>query len=186
MRKVMTDKTTGRRIIEETGFFISRDTVRFIRTIEGQAYPEEMQLMQESETVGDLSYTYGYGILQLTVVRGEDWYIIYGENRKHIELSDIASSPDRDVKTSRREMHDYLTGVMNVKAHAKKKPIILSAKEDTSYKMIQRMVRDKEYEIIDDIAGTWDYGSAIIMHDLVLRPIMQEDRTKKDNSTGSK
>lgn len=32
------------------------------------------------------------------------------------------------------------------------------------------MVRDGEYEVIEDISTTWDSGSAIKMHDLVLKP----------------
>ena len=42
--------------------------------------------------------------------------------------------------------------------------------------MIQRMVRNGEYEIIDDIPDIWEDNDEIVMHNLVLRPIIQRDR----------
>lgn len=160
-----------RELIEEVGQEISKETIRFIKSIERLAYPEEMQLMQEDENVYDISDTYDTPVSRITIARNKDWYIIYGEDYKHIELIDVASSPSRDKEKSRKEIHDYLVNVINKKAYDSGKSVILSAKEDTSYKMIQRMVNNHEYEIIEDIMDTWDYDSAIIMHNLVLRPI---------------
>ena len=176
MKKHMESKVdmsveSPRKIIEENAHNISKETISFIRYVENQAYPEEMKMMQEDEDVEDISETYDVPIQQMIVVRGMDWYIIYSENHRYIEIVDIASLPTRDKDKSRREIHDYLIGVINKKAHDSNKAVILSAKEDTSYKMIQRMVRNHEYEIITDIADTWDYDSAIIMHDLVLNPL---------------
>ena len=78
-------------------------------------------------------------------------------------------------RVATQEIHNYITGVINRKAHSQNKPVKLSAKEDTSYRMIQRMVRNGEYEIIEDTPDTWVDNDEIIMHDLILRPIIQRD-----------
>ena len=49
-----------RRLIEESGFDITEETIEFIRNIENQAYPEEMKVMQDAEDIEDLSDVYGY------------------------------------------------------------------------------------------------------------------------------
>lgn len=164
-----------RRLIEEEGYNISSNTLDFIISVENQAYPEEMKLMQDINSVDELEDIYGYYLDELTIVRNNDWYIIYGEDEEGIEIVDIASLPTRD-RAATQEIHNYITRVINRKAYSENKPVKLSAKEDTSYRMIQRMVRNGEYEIIEDIPDTWANNNQIIMHDLVLRPIMQRDR----------
>ena len=166
-------------LIEETGIKITGETIRFIRNIERLAYPEEMQEMQEDEDIYDIADTYDTPVARITIARNKDWYIIYGEDDEHFELIDIASSPTRDKEASRKEIHDYLVDVINKKAYESGKSVILSAKENTSYKMIQKMARNHEYEIIEDIMDTWDYDSAIIMHNLVLKPIITKSSENK-------
>ncbi len=114
-----------------------------------------MKLMQEDKTIKDIADTYDVDVSQITIARNKDWYIIYAEN------------------------DDYIVGVLNVKAHNSHKSVILCAKEDTSYKMIQRMVRNGEYEVIKDISTTWDSGSVIKMHDLVLKPKIKAGSSRK-------
>ena len=77
-------------------------------------------------------------------------------------------------------MHNYLVGVINRKAKDGNKPVILNAKEDTSYKMIQRMVNNGEYEIIEDTVNSWETDNSIIMHNLVLTPIMERDKDRDE------
>lgn len=163
-----------RRLIEESGYNISQETLDFVINVENQAYQEEMKLMQDVEDVEELEDLYNYYVEELTIARNNDWYIIYGEDDDSIEIVDIASSPTRD-RIASQEIHNYITGVINRKAHSQNKPVKLSAKEDTSYRMIQRMVRIGEYEIIEDNPDTWINNDEIIMHDLVLRPIIQRD-----------
>lgn len=165
-----------RRLIEESGFDITEETIEFIKNIENQVYPEEMKIMQDVEDIEDLSEVYGYYESEITIARNRDWYIVYGENEDSVEILDIASSPTRDREASRREMHNYLVGVINRKANAGNKPVTLNAKEDTSYRMIQRMVNNGEYEIIEDTVNSWITDDSIIMHNLVLTPIMERDR----------
>lgn len=164
-----------RRLIEEGGYNISQETLDFVINVENEAYPEEMKLMQDICSIEELEETYGYYVEELTIARNNDWYIIYGEDEDGIEIVDIASLPTRD-RVSTQEIHNYITRVINTKAHSQNKPVKLSAKEDTSYRMIQRMVRNGEYEIIEDNPDTWVNNDEIIMHDLILRPIMQRDR----------
>lgn len=168
-----------RLLVEEKGKKITKETIAFIKFVEDQAYPDEMKLMQEDKTIKDIADTYDVGVSQITIARNKDWYIIYAENDDYIEICDIASLPNRDVDASRQEIHDYIVGVLNVKAHNSHKSVILCAKEDTSYKMIQRMVRNGEYEIIEDISTTWDSTSAIKMHDLVLKPKIKGGSSSK-------
>ena len=165
---------SSRKLIEEHGYDVSEDTLDFIKCVEDKAYPEEMKLMQGAEDMGDIAYIYGAYVRQITIARNKDWYIIYCEKDGNIEISDVASLPTRDVEASRREIHDYIVGVINAKAKQRNIPVILCAKEDTSYKMILRMVRNNEFEIIRDIIDTWDYDSAIRMHDLILRPLTDQ------------
>jgi hypothetical protein len=169
---------TVRTVVEEFVEKLSVETLEFIKYVEDLAYPEEMKLMQSVQIPYSLSYIYGYSPKDLKVVRGVDWYIIYGENDKMIEISDIASLPTRDVKASRFEMYNFLTTVINKKAHDTNKVITLNAKEDTSYKMIQRMVNSGEYEILEDVPNKWFLNNEIIMHNLVLKPhVHQKNRS---------
>lgn len=163
-----------RRLIEETGYNITQETLDFVIDVENQAYPEEMKLMQDVEDIEELEDIYTYYLDELTIARNNDWYIIYGEDEEAIEIVDIASLPTRE-RVATQEIHNYITGVINRKAHSQNKPVKLSAKEDTSYRMIQRMVRNGEYEIIEDTPDTWVDNDEIIMHDLILRPIIQRD-----------
>lgn len=167
-----------RRLIEESGFDITEETIEFIRNIENQAYLEEMKVMQDAEDIEDLSDVYGYFESEITVVRNRDWYIVYGEDEYSVEILDIASSPTRDREASGREMHNYLVGVINRKAKDGNKPVTLNAKEDTSYRMIQRMVNNGEYEILEDEINTWENNDEILMHNLVLKPVIQRDRNE--------
>ena len=164
-----------RRLIEEEGESISQETLNFIVMVEDIAYPEEMKLIQDIEDVEDLADTYDTEVYSLTVARNNDWYIVCTEDDESIEIADIAALPERDREASRQEMYDYMTKVLNVKAARFGKNISLNAKEDTSYRMIQRMVRSGDYEIIEDTPNYFDYGETIQMHYLVLRPIVQRD-----------
>lgn len=164
-----------RRLIEESGYEITGDSLQFIKGVENGAYPEEMKMMQDIEDVEELEDLYNYYLSELTIARNNDWYIIYGEDEDSIEIVDIASLPTRDRAAS-QEIHNYITRVINQKAHNGNKPVTLNAKEDTSYRMIQRMVLNGEYEILEDEANTWEDNDEIVMHNLVLRPIMQRDR----------
>lgn len=165
-----------RRLIEESGYDISDDTLEFVRSVENQAYPEEMKMLQDIEDIEELEDAYNYYLSELTIARNKDWYIIYGEDEDSVEIVDIASLPNRDREASRREMHNYIVGVINRKALNGKKTVTLNAKEDTSYRMVQRMVDNGEYEIIEDTPNTWEDDDSIMMHNLVLRPVMQRDR----------
>lgn len=165
-----------RRLIEESGYNISEDTLQFVKNVENQAYPEEMKMMQDIEDIEELEDVYDYTIPELTIARNRDWYIIYGEDADSIEIVDIASLPNRDRNASRQEMNNYLTRVINQKAHDTGKQVTLDAKEDTSYRMILRMVDHGDYEIVQDMPHNWDDESDIKMHYLILEPIMQRDR----------
>lgn len=170
-----------RRLIEESGLDITKATIEFIKNIENQAYPEEMKIMQNAEDIHDLSEIYGYFESEITIARNRDWYIVYGEDEDSVEILDIASLPTRDREASRREMHNYFVGVINRKAKNGNKHVTLNAKEDTSYRMIQRMVNNGEYEIVKDTVNTWETDDSIIMHNLVLTPIIEKDKYKDKN-----
>jgi hypothetical protein len=168
-----------RRLIEESGLDITNETIEFIKNIENKVYPEEMKIMQDAEDIEDLSDIYEYFESEITIVRNKDWYIVYGEDEDSVEILDIASSPTRDIEASRKEMHNYLIGVINKKAKDDNKPVILNAKEDTSYRMIQRMVNNGEYEIVEDTVNSWETDDSIIMHNLVLNPIIERDKERE-------
>lgn len=169
-----------RRLIEESGLDITDETIEFIKNIENQAYPEEMKVMQDAEDIEDLSDIYGYFESEITIARNRDWYIVYGEDEDSVEILDIASLPTRDREASRREMHNYLVGVINRKAKNGNKPVTLNAKEDTSYRMIQRMVNNGEYEIVEDTVNSWETDDSIVMHNLVLTPIIKRDKDRDE------
>ena len=167
-------------MIEETSFDITAETIEFIRNIENQAYPEEMKVMQDAEDIEDLSDVYGYFESEITIARNRDWYIVYGEDEDSVEILDIASSTTRDIEASRREIHDYFAKVINRKAIEDNKPVTLNAKEDTSYRMIQRMVNNGEYEIVEDTVNTWETDDSIIMHNLILTPITERENDRNE------
>ena len=176
LRVPQSELQPARKLIEETGYDISEETLEFVKSIENQAYPEEMKVMQDADDVEELEDIYNYYLSELTIARNRDWYIIYGEDEDSVEIVDIASLPNRDKEASRREMHNYIVGVINRKALNGEKTVTLNAKEDTSYRMIQRMVANGEYEIIEDTPNTWEDDDSILMHNLVLRPVIQRDR----------
>lgn len=175
LRVPQSELQSMRRLIEESGDEITEDTLLFVKGIENEAYPEEMKMMQDIDDVEELEDLYNYYLSELTIARNNDWYIIYGEDEDSIEIVDIASLPTRDRAAS-QEIHNYITGVINRKAHNANKPVTLDAKEDTSYRMIQRMVSNGEYEILEDETSTWQDNDEIVMHNLVLKPIIQRDR----------
>lgn len=161
-----------RRLIEESGENISEDTLSFIKNVENEAFPNEMKLMQNINSIEELENIYDYYLSELTITRNNDWYIIYGEDEDSVEIVDIASLSTRDSRAS-QEMHNYITSVINQKAHNGNKPVTLDAKEDTSYRMIQRMVNNGEYEILEDTTNTWEDNDEIVMHSLILKPIIE-------------
>jgi len=167
-----------RKLIEESGSGITAETIEFIKYVEDQAYPEEMKLMQEDEDVEDILDTFDISLQGTTIARNLDWYIIFEEKRDYIEIVDLASLPTRDREASQREIHDYITKRINELAEKHGKYIVTSAREDTSYKMIQRMVSNGEYEIVEDEVEMWDDDSDIKMHNLVLKPINQKNRNR--------
>ena len=171
-------KSAMRKLVSEDGRNISSDTIRFIKSIEDTAYPEDMKTMQEVEDLNDLSNVYSTQVDKITVARNNDWYIIYAEEEDGIEIVDIASLPNKDKEASRREVHEYLTKIINVKASNAGKSIRLNAKQDTSYRMIQRMVSNGDYEVIEDTPNFFDDDETIQMHYLVLQPIIQRDRDR--------
>lgn len=178
LRVAPSDMQPVRRLIEESSDSISASTLEFIKAVENEAYPEEMKMMQDVEDIEELEDIYNYYLSEITIARNNDWYIIYGEDEDSVEILDIASLPTRDRNASRQEMHNYIIRVINQKAHNGNKPVTLNAKEDTSYRMIQRMVANGEYEILEDIPNAWETDESIQMHNLVLRPIIQRDRDK--------
>ena len=165
-------------MIEEKGEEINEATLVFIKNIENQAYPEEMKMMQDIEDIEELEEIYDYTLNELTVARNRDWYIIYGNYEDGVEIVDIASLPDREEQAS-DEIHNYIINVINQKAYKDNKPVLLNAKEDTSYRMIQRMVENGEYEIINDTPNTWEDDESIVMHDLVLKPIITRELNRE-------
>ena len=46
--------------------------------------------------------------------------------------------------------------------------------------MIQRMVSNGEYEILEDEINTWEDNDEIVMHNLVLKPIIQRNLDDRD------
>ena len=173
---IVTNLKPMRKLIEETGSNITTKTLEYIKMVEDKAYPEEMKMMQEAEEVGDLSEIYDISIPRTTIARNLDWYIIYEETRDYFEIVDLASLPTRDKAASSKEIHDYLVNVINKKAEKSGKQVVISAREDTSYKTIQRMVKNGEYEILEDEEEMWDDDSDIKMHNLVLRPINVKEK----------
>ena len=163
-----------RKLQEESGNNINEETLQFVKMVEDKAYPETMNLVQDVKDIKNLEEIYGYNLENLVIARNRDWYIVYGENKQSIEIVDIASLPTRD-RVATQEIHNYITKVINTKAHNAQKKVILNAKEDTSYKMIQRMVKNGEYKIEEDIPNIWEDDSEIKMHFLTLTPIIQRE-----------
>ena len=168
-----------RELIEEMGSHITYETIEFVKQIENEAYPESMRILQEARGIMDYPEIFSYFVSQITIARNVDWYIIYAENNEHIDIIDLASLPTRDIDASRKEIHDYIVNVINERALEGNKPIIASAKEDTSYKMFQRMIKNGEFELDSDIKKNWEYDDNITMHDIILKPIRQKERDEK-------
>ena len=171
-----TSNISDRKLIEEHGETITEESLRFIKRIEDEAYPDEMKTMKETVGLQDLASILEYDSSDLTIARSEDWYIIYGDNEKSIEIIDLASSLDRDKEKSREEMQKYIIEIIGKKAKAEKKNITLSARESTSYKMIQKMLKDGKFRMIQDTEEKWAEDSDIVMHNMILEPIDEKDR----------
>ncbi len=162
-----------RTIIVEKGKEITTKSIRFMADIEALAYPEEMQLMTYCEEINDLEEIYHGKGDNYTVICGIDWYMLIIEHNKSIELADIACHPNRDKVNSRIEMYDCIKKYINDLGISLGKFITLNARETTSYKMIQRMVANGDYQIIGDKINYWNDNKNIVMHRMTLKPLVK-------------
>lgn len=126
-----------------------------IKKIESVAYPAYMQQMQECETLDDLAEYCECKPSQVRIINGSDWYLIYAEYKKSIEVVDFASESGKCSEIFKV-----------VSALKTKKLITMDAKEDSSYPLVMKLAERGILNIIHD--EIWYLGN-VSMHELKIK-----------------
>lgn len=135
---------------------ITPEKIELVKQIERIAYREEQQMLnyEEVSSIDDIEYEYGIDNATIKIGSNNDWYLIYGEDRKKVQISDLAvvggfnaqktkyeskkikSNPKLAVAESANELYGLL-----IEASKKGKTIMCNATEDTSLVNIERMAQ---------------------------------------------
>lgn len=141
---------------------ISENEINIIRNLEGQAYREEQQIINDRvQDMEDIEDIYGIEDAKIVIGSNKDWYVIYGENEEgNIEISDLAivgamnaeknsSGEQGNVKLATAESTDTLYKLL-IEAGEKRKMLHCDATKDTSLINIKRMLKKGLVKIYDD------------------------------------
>lgn len=113
--------------------------------IEKKAYADTIYAqMQGFENIRDLAEYCEVSPKNVHVMSGDDWYVILGEHRDHIEIVDLASTGKRlPVKQVLEFMKSF------------DKPVTMDAREETSYKLVKALDRMHMLQINKDESYQW-------------------------------
>ena len=132
---------------------ISEYVIEKIKTIESVVYRKEQQLMNEKDVTDIVGVETAYGISDPNVKLGsnDDWYIMYSEKDKYIDIADFAvvgatnSRRNGEIKNSNSrlaiaEATNELYGLI-IDAAENNKEIYCNATTDTSLVNIKRLMQ---------------------------------------------
>lgn len=164
-----------KKVVIEIGnqsFGITQESVDFIKMVELEAFPKEMITLQWCQNPAQLAYANRSNEKDLICGRGEDWYCLLSQSNETIWICDIASLPTRNVLESRKEIAEFIDKyVINLAANLNRH-VLIEAREDTSYKMILRIVNQGKLKILTDREFFWT-GNNIKMHFMELKPTVK-------------
>lgn len=133
---------------------MNKKTLLEIKSIERNAYPFEMQQLQDCVSWEDVAEYCEVPLKSLLIYTEANMYILIGEHRKFIEVVDMASVGHFNV----------LKALSFIEKSAKGRIIKLDAREGTSYPLILKLRR--KLEVIKDEA--WQWGEDV-MHEMEVR-----------------
>lgn len=135
---------------------MDKKTLLKIKSIERNAYPLEMQQLQDCTSWEDVAEYCEVPLNDLLVYTEANMYILIGEHRSFIEVVDMASVGRFNI----------FKALNFIASSAKGRTIKLDAREGTSYPLILKL--RKKIEIIRDEA--WQWGEDV-MHEMEVRII---------------
>ena len=135
-----------RQVVKMQGKRISQKMLKHITDIETIAHKKHMRLYTNgdenvlNEPV-NLAYLYSCSVDNIKIIAGEDWYIVYGDNGREIEVYDFAKSQPRladENQAQQKEMMNAFNEILKDSVvYAGKatrvKTIKADLREDTSY-----------------------------------------------------
>ena len=133
---------------------MNKKTLFLIKSIERNAYPFEMQQLQDCESWKEVAEYCEVPLKHLLVYTEPHMYILIGEHKDFIEVVDMAAVGHFNI-------FDALSFIAK---SAKGRTIKLDAREGTSYPLILKLHR--KLEIIKDEA--WQWGTDV-MHEMEVR-----------------
>ena len=161
-----------RHVIIQRGDEITEDSFAFIRDVEAASMPKAMRIFSSLRSISDITLMYECWPENIVLGRGIDWYRVVVETDRYFELASTASLPSRNVNSSRREMHAFLEEYVLIPSAKSGKNILASAKEDTSYKSLRRLIASGELELLEDsrrVADTVSSGK-LVFHRVIMKP----------------
>lgn len=132
----------------------NKKTLSLIKSIERNAYPLEMQQLQDCESWEDVAEYCEVPLKHLSIYTEANMYILIGEHKKFIEVVDMASVGCFNV----------FKALSFIASSAKGRVIRLDAREETSYPLILKL--RKKLEILKDEA--WQWGEDV-MHEMEVK-----------------
>ena len=137
-----------------------------VKSIEKEVYPSRMQTYQDFDNIEDLlDYADCNG--QIDCIVKNDWYAIFCNGAKEVEIIDLASRKPLSLIE--------LIEVKNKLLSFGDKIITMNARESTSYKLIMAAAKRGMFEILSDEPNN-EFGEP--MHELVLK-IKQQNSFKE-------
>jgi len=132
-----------------------------VKSIEKEVYPSRMQTYQDFDNIEDLlDYADCNG--QIDCIVKNDWYAIFCNGAKEVEIIDLASRKPLSLIE--------LIEVKNKLLSFGDKIITMNARESTSYKLIMAAAKRGMFEILSDEPNN-EFGEP--MHELVLKKKQQ-------------
>ncbi len=175
-----------RRIIKQSGNHITSETIRRIREIE-QNHKKVMRQFENVNYAEGLCETLESNINETNVILGEDYYYIYTNNDSKIYIADLVKEEplfkeERGLQLSeiRRCFYEILRESIIIKNNEINiKEIEADLREDTSYILFLKEVRDGNLILIEDDAYNYETNKKEEMKDNILKSI-KEVRLNKD------
>ena len=132
---------------------ITKDALEKIKKIENIVYRDEQQIMNKNDVTNadDVENVYSISNAKFKLGSNEDWYLVYSENAKRIQISDLAvvggtnSRRNGEIKNSNSrlaiaESSNELYGLL-INAAENNKDIYCNATADTSLVNIKRLMQ---------------------------------------------
>lgn len=125
-----------------------KSVIALIKRIEAEKYPDNMQMLQDIVSIQDIADYCEVDIIDLGVYTYSNGYMLLGLDRqeKRVEIVDMAG---------KFAMSDLLSVLSSLKEFTGW-TVTVDARETTSYRFMQYLVKHGHLEILEDEPWNWD------------------------------